>query len=446
MFSLDFKQKVDRILFGTLAYILDHISLLIGKFLNIDHSITKDNMNNVVIAKYLGLGSIVRSQVIIQDIKNTFPDCKIYYLTSVKNKKIFDIIKDIDNVLTIDDSGIVSMALSTFKLVLQLLKIKVDAFIDLEVYSRYSSCIALMSCARNRYGFFRNDIHWHVGIYTHMLYFNNQKNITDIYLQISNYLTNSNNYNKELQKFCFKEEDKYEIEKYFLENLKSKNDNDIYIGINANASELALERRYPPNYFVELIDNLSLIKEKNIFIFLIGSPNEKKYLEEEIYNKLSDDSKYKVFLTAGIFSLNASIFLLSKFDLFITTDSGPLHFAYAQNINIISIWGPCSHLHYSLPNYIKDVPINSNAYCSPCIHLTIKPPCNGNNICLQKIYPKEIYKNVIKILNILGIEKYIIEEKEKNINNSYYLGSIDQTRPDQTRPDQTRPDQTRINM
>ena len=134
MFSLDFKVKVDRILFGTLAYILDHISLLIGKFLNRDHSITKENANNIVIAKYLGLGSIVRSQVIIQDIKNTFPDCKIYYLTSVKNKKIFDIIKDIDNVLTIDDSGIVSMALSTFKLVLQLLKIKVDAFIDLDVF------------------------------------------------------------------------------------------------------------------------------------------------------------------------------------------------------------------------------------------------------------------------------------------------------------------------
>ena len=423
MFSLDFKQKVDRILFGTLAYILDHISLLIGKFLNIDHSITKDNLNNVVIAKYLGLGSIVRSQVIIQDIKNAFPDCNIHYLTSVKNKKIFDIIKDIDNVLTIDDSGIISMALSTFKLVLQLLKIKVDAFIDLEVYSRYSSCIALMSCARNRYGFFRNDIHWHVGIYTHMLYFNNQKNITDIYLQISNYLTNSNNYNKELPSFEFKEENKLEVEKYFEDNKLNKDGNDIYIGINANASELALERRYPPNYFVELIDNLSLIKEKNIFIFLIGAPDEKKYLEKEIYNKLSDDSKYKVFLTAGIFSLNASIFLLSKFDLFITTDSGPLHFAYAQNINIISIWGTGSYFHYGLINYDREVYMSANVYCSPCLYLTVKSPCCGNNICLKMIYPKEIYEKSMEILKIPDTENYI-GKKEKNIDHSYYLGSV----------------------
>ncbi|EKV58033.1 glycosyltransferase family 9 protein [Brachyspira hampsonii] len=422
MFSLDFKLKVDRILFGSSAYILDHISLLIGKFLNRNHTITKENIKNVVIAKYLGLGSIVRSQVIIQDIKNSFPDCNVYYLTSVKNKKIFDIIKNVDNVLTIDDSGIISMAISTFKLVLKLLKIRVDAFIDLEVYSRYSSCMALMSCARNRYGFFRHDIHWHIGIYTHMLYFNNQKNITDIYLQISNYLTNSNNYNKKLPEFNFKEDNKLEIEKYFLENLKEKKENDIYIGINANASELALERRYPPNYFVELIENLILIKEKNIFIFLIGAPNEKKYLEEEIYNKLSDVAKYKVFLTAGIFSLNASIYLLYKFDLFITTDSGPLHFAYAQNINIISIWGTGSYFHYGMINYDKEIYMSANVYCSPCLYLTAKPPCNGNNICLQKIYPYEIYKKSIEILKISEKEKYI--ENKKNVDHSYYLGSV----------------------
>lgn len=422
MFSLDFKQKVDRKLFGGMAYILDRLSFLIGHFINRDHSITRNNAKNIVIAKYLGLGSIVRSQVIIQDIKNTFPNCKIHYLTSVKNKKIFDIIKNVDYVLTINDSGIISMAISTFKLVIDLLKIGADAFIDLEVYSRYSSCIAIMSCARNRYGFFRHDVHWHIGVYTHMLYFNSQKNITDIYLQISNYLTNSNNYNKKLPEFNFNEENKLEIEKYFKDNKLNKNSNDIYIGINANASELALERRYPPNYFVELIDNLSLIEEKNIFIFLIGASNEKKYLEEEIYNKLSDDSKYKVFLTAGIFSLNASIYLLSRFDLFITTDSGPLHFAYAQNINIISIWGTGSYFHYGLINYDKEVYMSANVYCSPCLYLTVKSPCYGNNICLQKIYPKEIYKKAIEILKISEKLKY--KEKEKNIDHSYYLGSV----------------------
>ncbi|KLI42679.1 ADP-heptose--LPS heptosyltransferase [Brachyspira hyodysenteriae] len=422
MFSLDFKQKVDRKLFGSLEYILDRLSFIVGRFVKRDHTTTEYNVKNVVIAKYLGLGSIVRSQVIIQDIKNTFPNVKIHYLTTEKNKNIFDIIGNVDNILTINDNGIFSMALSTFNLVIKLIKLKVDAFIDLEVYSRYSSCIALMSCARNRYGFFRHDIHWHVGVYTHMLYFNNQKNITDIYLQISNYLTNSNIYNKALPSFLFSNEDKSEIEKYLKKNKLNKKSNDIYIGINANASELALERRYPPLYFVELIENILKIKEKNICIFLIGSSSEKKYLENEIYNKLDKNILDNVYITAGVFSLNASIYFLSKFDLFITTDSGPLHFAYAQNVNIISIWGPGSHNHYGASNYKNEIKLNSNIYCSPCLYLTKKAPCFGNNKCLQAIYPNIIYDKMIEKLNIR--EKIYYEETCNKIGNKYYVGSV----------------------
>lgn len=420
MFSLDFKIKIDRILFGALAYILDRMAFFLGRFLNINHSITKENVKNVVIAKYLGLGSIVRSQVIIEDIKTVFPNAKIYYLTSKKNKAIFDIIRNVDKVFTIDDAGIISMAFSTFNLIKNLLKIKVDVFMDLEVYSRYSTCISIMSCARNRYGFFRHDIHWHIGVYTHMLYFNNQKNISEIYLQLSKYLTRSDNNYKSLPSFNFREDNKKEVEDYFLKNLKRK-EKDLYIGINANASELALERRYPPAYFTELIENLLNIK--NVYIFLIGSPSERQYLEEEIYNKLNAKNRDKVFLTAGLFSLNGSIYLLSKFDLFITTDSGPLHFAYAQNINIISIWGPCSHFHYGIKNYKNDIAINTNAYCSPCIHLTIRPPCRGHNICLQKIYPKIIYDKVIEHFKIKDKVDYI-EIVDKSADDGYYLGSI----------------------
>lgn len=420
MFSLDFKIKIDRILFGALAYILDRMAFFLGRFLNINHSITKENVKNVVIAKYLGLGSIVRSQVIIEDIKTVFPNAKIYYLTSKKNKAIFDIIRNVDKVFTIDDAGIISMAFSTFNLIKNLLKIKVDIFMDLEVYSRYSTCISIMSCARNRYGFFRHDIHWHIGVYTHMLYFNNQKNISEIYLQLSKYLTRSDNNYKSLPSFNFREDNKKEVEDYFLKNLKRK-EKDLYIGINANASELALERRYPPAYFTELIENLLNIK--NVYIFLIGSPSERQYLEEEIYNKLNAKNRDKVFLTAGLFSLNGSIYLLSKFDLFITTDSGPLHFAYTQNINIISIWGPCSHFHYGIKNYKNDIAINTNAYCSPCIHLTIRPPCRGHNICLQKIYPKIIYDKVIEHFKIKYKVDYI-EIVDKSADDGYYLGSI----------------------
>ena len=239
-------------------------------------------------------------------------------------------------------------------------------------------------------------------------------------MQLSKYLTRSDNNYKSLPSFNFREDNKKEVEDYFLKNLKRK-EKDLYIGINANASELALERRYPPAYFTELIENLLNIK--NVYIFLIGSPSERQYLEEEIYNKLNAKNRDKVFLTAGLFSLNGSIYLLSKFDLFITTDSGALHFAYAQNINIISIWGTGSYWHYGYMNYDKEYFLMANIYCSPCLYLTVKPPCRGHNICLQKIYPKIIYDKVIEHFKIKDKVDYI-EIVDKSADDGYYLGSI----------------------
>ncbi|WP_242004593.1 glycosyltransferase family 9 protein [Brachyspira aalborgi] len=96
-------------------------------------------------------------------------------------------------------------------------------------------------------------------------------------MQLSKYLTRSDNNYKSLPSFNFREDNKKEVEDYFLKNLKRK-EKDLYIGINANASELALERRYPPAYFTELIENLLNIK--NVYIFLIGSPSERQYLEK----------------------------------------------------------------------------------------------------------------------------------------------------------------------
>ncbi|MCZ9879961.1 hypothetical protein OFP68_13880 [Brachyspira hyodysenteriae] len=67
----------------------------------------------------------------------------LVFNNSKKIRNIFDIIRNVDDIFIIDDNGIFIMALLTFNLVIKLIKLKVDAFIDLEVYSRYSSCIAL---------------------------------------------------------------------------------------------------------------------------------------------------------------------------------------------------------------------------------------------------------------------------------------------------------------
>ena len=61
----------------------------------------------------------------------------------------------VHEVLTVNDSGLLPLASSSWKLLRRLWKLRPDLYIDLETYSYYSTAIATMSCARNRIGFYR---------------------------------------------------------------------------------------------------------------------------------------------------------------------------------------------------------------------------------------------------------------------------------------------------
>ena len=61
---------------------------------------------------------------------------------------------------------------------------RVDLYFDLEIYSAYSSLMALLSLARNRIGFYRESAQHKRGNYTHLMYFNTRSPIRYTYLQL----------------------------------------------------------------------------------------------------------------------------------------------------------------------------------------------------------------------------------------------------------------------
>lgn len=48
----------------------------------------------------------------------------------------------------------------------------VDTIVDLEVYSRLTTVISTLTCARNRVGFYIEAVFWRKSLYTHLIYFN----------------------------------------------------------------------------------------------------------------------------------------------------------------------------------------------------------------------------------------------------------------------------------
>jgi len=187
MRALKFNQKIllDRVVLRPIALFLNCIVRPVGILLNRNHDSAALNVKTIVIAKLVGMGSICRATPMIREIRHKYPHAKIVVLTSCKNKIIVERLNNIDQVLYIDDRSMNSTAFSSLKVLCNLWQLHVDLYFDLEVYSAYSTLMATLSLARNRYGFYRESTAFRLGLHTHLVYFNDNRNISYIYMMLS---------------------------------------------------------------------------------------------------------------------------------------------------------------------------------------------------------------------------------------------------------------------
>jgi ADP-heptose:LPS heptosyltransferase len=164
-----------------------------------------------------------------------------------------------------------------------------------------------------------------------------------------------------------------------------------YIIINPNASDLRIERRWPSEKFSKLIEQISN-RYPEIKTILIGSKEEINYVMQIAENI---DSKYKnnIINTAGKISIEELIALISKAELVITNDTGPMHLAFATYRPTIALFGPASPIQFG--NHATVSAIYKKVACSPCVHDNVTPPCHGNNICMKQIEVVEVFETVV---------------------------------------------------
>jgi ADP-heptose:LPS heptosyltransferase len=98
-------------------------------------------------------------------------------------------------------------------------------------------------------------------------------------------------------------------------------------------------RTWDKDNFVKLIE----ILHKNYNIILYGGPDAKK-TEQYILNKLNKKG-IKIKSVIGKLNLKESIYFLKFVDLFVTGDSGPMHFAFLMKTPTLALFGPVNPLH-----------------------------------------------------------------------------------------------------
>jgi ADP-heptose:LPS heptosyltransferase len=380
--------KLDRAAAAIMRYPLRWLTLLCGAILRKDHSIYDLNGKTVVICKIVGMGSIVEFSPSLYAIKQRFPECKVVFLTSKKNKAILDLYPGhIDDCIMVDDSSIAGLFKTTIGAIYKLNRFNIDTFINLEVYSFYSSLLSVFSRARNRFGFYRNESNFRKGIDTHLVFFNTQKNIKEIYSQIIEELGVSGFDKDRYLEFFINKSCEKKV-KSFLDTHGIKE----YVILNTNCSDLMPERRWPKEYWKKLLDYF--LNNTGLTILFSGTKEEAGDIEKYFGEYFNNEIK-RVYNIAGEFTLSEFIYCLRGTRLLISNDSGPLHLAFVEKVQVISLWGPTDPGHLSV-NSPLNKEIYKNVYCSPCLHHVGFLPCKGKNylMCMNSISVLDVIEKV----------------------------------------------------
>lgn len=148
------------------------------------------------------------------------------------------------------------------------------------------------------------------------------------------------------------------------------------VGFCAGAAESTRERMWPVENFSCIADYI--IERHNATIVLVGSKGELG-LNEELISKIRN--RQKVLNLSGKLVVEDLFFIMKKFSLFVTNDTGSMHVAGAAGMPIVALFGPNLPLRYAPRGMNNIIVCYRNASCSPCIqvHLGIIHDCKKEN-------------------------------------------------------------------
>jgi ADP-heptose:LPS heptosyltransferase len=391
--SMTFRQRIllDRLVAIPLCLACDALARVIGWILRRDHSITPETTHQIVVAKLVGMGSILQATPLLRALKQRFPKARVTFLTLEGNRCLVERLENVDEVLCLDDRGALVMFWTTLTTLFSLIRRRVDHYFDLEIYSGFASLLALFSLARNRLGFYRHSNRAKKGNFTLLVYFNTRMPVRRTYLQLGRVAGVPIGSDDRLGTIRIHPEDRLSLQQKL--SALGLETGSRYTLVNPNASDLLIERRWPEGHVLQALTHLATNGHK---VVLLGSPSEAPFVQS-LHSRLPEPVRERVFNTAGRLTLGEAFALIEGAACVLTNDTGPMHMAFALGRPTVCLFGPVDPMHYGMdgPNIVT---LYAPVPCSPCVHEIDEPPCRGNNVCMQRLMPELVVAQVLALL------------------------------------------------
>jgi len=354
---------------------------------------------SILVIKFFGLGSILLQADLVRNIRTRYPGARLIFLTFRENTKLLELLSHVDVIRAVDTRNPWRLIGSIFSNLFYFSFHRPDVAIDLEFFSKFSTLMTYLSGARWRVGFFMPQV-WRIPLINVPVYFNYARHILEIYAQCGKAI--GVDIRPALpQPMTVRQEARQAVQEFWrTHQISEKN---VVLGVNVNASDLALCRRWPLSKFAGVVNAL-LDNYQDMKVLLTGTKKEKSYVAQ-IWPLIEENRRERVVDASGAFSLEQFIAALDKMNVFLSNDSGPFQLAQVQRVPLVSIWGagdPALYGPYGQGQGRQRV-IYRSWPCSPCLYIYRTDAgyfCNGSTQCLENIHQEEVVRAVEELANM----------------------------------------------
>jgi ADP-heptose:LPS heptosyltransferase len=357
----------------------------------------------ILFLKLIEQGATVLAYPAIKNAVDKLGKENVYFCVFSSNRPIMDILNLIpsENIIEIRHNNLFSFMGDIFKLAVLCREKLIDSVIDMELFSRSSALISVITGARNRVGYhrFTSELPYRGNLMTHRVLYNPYLHVALAYKILVRAAFVQNIDEPLLKEFAVAED--IGLPEYIppqadivkVESAINKQTDRTYIILNPNASDLIPLRKWDIKNFIELV---KLIQQKfpSCTIIITGTEEERKYASEII----DSVGREQIIDLTGKTSFNELMALYTICDVLITNDSGPGHFSTLTNIHKIILFGPETPVLYG-PLGDRVTVIYKKLACSPCVNAMNHrfSPCR-NNVCMQRITTGEVFEALSLIL------------------------------------------------
>ena len=365
------------------------------------------------------MGSMVLAQPMINYLKERYPQADVHVVQLGKNQEIVHLLgfAKPEHMHAIDDSSLVHLVRSLYRVIMDLRRAGVDAVIDCELFARISSAIAYLSGASRIAGF---TPHTQEGLYRGTFIncavpYNPYRRMADQFISLARAVevmpgdSSKIMPRSKLSQIGFASDSRFEqlkpldLKEGELEAAVAK----LQRGFpQANQKPLVLLypgggilpiRAWPEEHFVKVAKALL---DKGCAVGFIGLPVDKP-LAQRLVEQLGHEAALD--LTGYTKNIRELLVLFFHAKLLITNDGGPGHFAALTPIHTIMFFGPETPALYApLSSSLGGTaaPLFAGTPCSPCLtaynHRTSS--CDGDNVCLKEITPEQVLGHAHRML------------------------------------------------